>query len=67
MPDALILPHPRMDERVFVLAPLCEVAPDWRHPVLGRTVREMLDALPASDHEGVAPLGPWGGGMDATP
>ncbi|KPQ16359.1 MAG: 2-amino-4-hydroxy-6-hydroxymethyldihydropteridine diphosphokinase FolK [Rhodobacteraceae bacterium HLUCCO18] len=67
MPDELILPHPRMHERVFVLAPLCEVAPDWRHPVLGRTVREMLDALPASDHAGVAPLGPRGEGMDATP
>jgi len=66
MPEDLIVPHPRMDERVFVLAPLCEVAPDWRHPVLGLTVREMLDALPASDHEGVAPLASGDEGMDAT-
>ncbi|WP_442641782.1 2-amino-4-hydroxy-6-hydroxymethyldihydropteridine diphosphokinase [Roseicyclus sp.] len=57
-PERLILPHPRMAERGFVLAPLAEVAPDWRHPVLGRTVAEMRDALPPAALEGVAPLGP---------
>lgn len=45
-PDALILPHPRMHERSFVLIPLADIAPDWRHPVLGRTVREMAQELP---------------------
>lgn len=45
-PDRLILPHPRMHERAFVLVPLADVAPEWRHPVLGRTVVEMRDALP---------------------
>ena len=41
-----ILPHPRAHERAFVLAPLADVAPDWRHPVLGRTAAEILAELP---------------------
>ena len=55
-PDQLILPHPRLQDRAFVLVPMAEVAPDWRHPVLHKTVLEMRDALPAADLASVRPL-----------
>ena len=41
---ALILPHPRLGERAFVLAPLVEVAPEWRHPVTGASAASLLEA-----------------------
>jgi 2-amino-4-hydroxy-6-hydroxymethyldihydropteridine diphosphokinase len=43
----LEIPHPRMAERRFVLAPLAELAPDLRHPVTHQSIRAMLDAAPA--------------------
>jgi len=42
----LLLPHPRMDQRAFVLMPLADIAPDWRHPGDGRTITELLAAMP---------------------
>lgn len=55
-PDQLILPHPRLQDRAFVLVPLADVAPDWRHPVLHLGVAEMLAALPRADRDAVRPL-----------
>nr|WP_245533979.1 2-amino-4-hydroxy-6-hydroxymethyldihydropteridine diphosphokinase [Effusibacillus pohliae] len=42
----LAVPHPRLEERAFVLLPLCDLAPDWVHPVSGLTVREMAEQVP---------------------
>jgi 2-amino-4-hydroxy-6-hydroxymethyldihydropteridine diphosphokinase len=42
---ALVLPHPRLHQRRFVLVPLDELAPDWRHPRLGLTAAELLAGL----------------------
>lgn len=45
-PESLKVPHPRLQDRAFVLLPLAELAPSWRHPVTGQTAGEMLAALP---------------------
>lgn len=55
-PERLILPHPRMQDRPFVLVPLADVAPDWCHPVTGRTVREMCDDLPQQERDAIRRL-----------
>lgn len=54
-PEELILPHPRLQERAFVLVPLAEIAPSWRHPVLGLTVTEMVAQLPDAVRAAVRP------------
>ncbi len=46
-PGRATLPHPRMIGRAFVLRPLADLAPDWRHPVTGQPIRELVAALPA--------------------
>ena len=44
----LEIPHPRMIDRAFVLVPLAEIAPDWRHPVLNRSIAELVQAVDVS-------------------
>lgn len=55
-PDRLILPHPRLQDRAFVLIPWADIAPLWRHPLTGRTVARMLAALPGALTAGVRPF-----------
>jgi 2-amino-4-hydroxy-6-hydroxymethyldihydropteridine diphosphokinase len=55
-PDQLILPHPRVQDRGFALIPLADVAPDWRHPILGKTIKEMADALSEEAKNEVSPF-----------
>ncbi|MFO7662425.1 MAG: 2-amino-4-hydroxy-6-hydroxymethyldihydropteridine diphosphokinase [Chloroflexota bacterium] len=43
--EELIIPHPHIAERAFVLAPLATIIPDFRHPQIGETVQEMLDRI----------------------
>jgi len=46
-PPGPVLPHPRLEARAFVLLPLADIAPDWVHPASGRSVGELIAALPA--------------------
>ncbi|MBV8935824.1 MAG: 2-amino-4-hydroxy-6-hydroxymethyldihydropteridine diphosphokinase, partial [Alphaproteobacteria bacterium] len=47
---SLVLPHPRLHQRRFVLLPIAEIAPDWRHPILGLTAQQLLACL-SSDQQ----------------
>jgi 2-amino-4-hydroxy-6-hydroxymethyldihydropteridine diphosphokinase len=49
--NLITLPHPRIQERDFVLAPLAEIAPDYMHPAFQATVKQLLSALALSDFE----------------
>jgi 2-amino-4-hydroxy-6-hydroxymethyldihydropteridine diphosphokinase len=53
----LTVPHPRLYRRNFVLAPLAEIAPDFRDPVTGRTAKQLLDQSP--DRSRVKRIGPF--------
>ncbi|MEW6347657.1 MAG: 2-amino-4-hydroxy-6-hydroxymethyldihydropteridine diphosphokinase [Thermodesulfobacteriota bacterium] len=54
--EGLVIPHPRMHARAFVLVPLAEIAGHAVHPVLGQTVQWLLDKLPAHDVMHVTPV-----------
>lgn len=55
-PEELILPHPRLQDRAFVLIPLADICPGWRHPVTGLTIAEMAAALPDDDKAAICPI-----------
>ncbi|OIQ28637.1 MAG: 2-amino-4-hydroxy-6-hydroxymethyldihydropteridine diphosphokinase [Alphaproteobacteria bacterium MedPE-SWcel] len=55
-PDRLILPHPRLQDRAFVLVPLADIARHWMHPVLRQSVAQLLAECPAADVAEVKPL-----------
>ena len=55
--NAAQIPHPRLAARAFVLYPLRDIAPGWRHPQTGRSVEAMLRALPISARKGLRKLG----------
>jgi 2-amino-4-hydroxy-6-hydroxymethyldihydropteridine diphosphokinase len=55
-PDQLVLPHPRMQDRAFVLAPMMDLCPDWVHPVIQKSVSQMYDVLNGQDKAEVMPL-----------
>lgn len=56
-PGSPVLPHPELHARAFVLLPLAEVAPEWRHPLLGRTAAELMRELPPGQRVEVLPAG----------
>lgn len=49
------LPHPRLSTRAFVLVPLKEIAPRWKHPTTGKSVAALIRALPTQERNGVVP------------
>ena len=46
-----VLPHPRLKERAFVLVPVADIAPNWRHPATGQSISELIAALAAGERE----------------
>ena len=46
IPSELVLPHPRIQDRAFVLLPLLDIEPTWIHPILNKTVMQLYEELP---------------------
>lgn len=63
---ALTLPHPRLHERLFVLAPLAELLPHWRHPVSGHNIHTMVDHLLSSGKQQITRI-EWSHSPDCCP
>ena len=59
-PDRMILPHPRLQDRGFVLLPMQEIAPDWRDPVSGLDVTALIDRLPSEAKADIYPVSDTG-------
>ena len=55
--DLALLPHPRLQDRAFVLVPMLDVAADWVHPLLARSVTQLCADLPAAAREEVVSIG----------
>jgi len=56
VPDQLIVPHPRLQDRAFVLVPMADIAPEWTHPVLNLSVPDLCARLPRADVAAVRPI-----------
>lgn len=56
VPDELLLPHPRMHRRGFVLVPISDIAATWRHPVLHRSIDALVAQLPEAERSQIQPL-----------
>ena len=56
VPQELILPHPRLQDRAFVLCPVMDICPEWQHPVLKKTISQLCDSLPEDEIRAVRPL-----------
>ncbi|WP_069301527.1 2-amino-4-hydroxy-6-hydroxymethyldihydropteridine diphosphokinase [Neptunicoccus sediminis] len=56
-PEQIILPHPRIQDRLFVLIPLRDVVPNWRHPVSGATLDQMIGAFDPEEQAEIVPYG----------
>ncbi|MEM9138270.1 MAG: 2-amino-4-hydroxy-6-hydroxymethyldihydropteridine diphosphokinase [Pseudomonadota bacterium] len=55
-PPHLTIPHPRLHERAFVLGPAQDIAPNWTHPILGKTLADLWNALPDSERSALKAL-----------